>query len=59
MGWAFRDDNDFKVGEAIDASRLLRKRISIYACRSLHHVVSYYTESDAPSLAWPSRVMQA
>jgi len=57
MEWTVREEDGFEVGEAIDGSGLMKKTVSIPACRSIHHVVSYYTARDARTLARPPRSM--
>ena len=47
MEWAFREQDGFEVGEAIDGSGLMKKTIEIDASRAIHHVVSYYTAGDS------------
>ncbi len=47
MEWAFREQDGFEVGEAIDGSGLMKKTITIDASRAIHHVVSYYTAGDS------------
>ncbi len=58
MEWTVWEQDGFEVGEAIDGSGLMKKTISIPACRAIHHVVSYYTAGDARTLARPSRSMK-
>lgn len=55
MEWTVQEEVGFEVGEAAEGSGLMRKIISILVSGCLHHVVSYYTASYAPTLAPPSR----
>lgn len=59
MEWAAleRERGDFEVCESVDAPGLMKKTISIPACKTVHHVVSYYTAQDVPTLARPSWCM--
>jgi Gti1/Pac2 family len=50
MEWTIREEDGFEVGEAIDGSGLMKKTISIPESGRIHHVVSYYTASDARTL---------
>ena len=55
MRWSVREEEGFEVGEAADGSGLMRKTIAIPVSKYFHYVVSYYTASDAQTLARPSR----
>ena len=55
MEWTVREEDGFDVGEETDDSMLMKKTISIPACKAIHNVVSYYTAWDARTLARPSR----
>jgi hypothetical protein len=57
MEWTLREEDGFEVGKALDGSGLMKKTVSIPACGVIHHMVSYYTAEDAPTLARPSRSM--
>jgi hypothetical protein len=59
MEWSGMELNvQEEVGEAADGSGLMRKTIRIPDSRCFRHVVSYYTASDARTLAWPSRMLE-
>jgi hypothetical protein len=55
MKWTVREVVGFEVGEAADGSGLMRKTITIPVNGCFYHVVSFYTVSDARTLARPSR----
>ena len=50
----WNDGMEWNVQEEVG----LRKTIRIPDSRCFHHVVSYYTVSDARTLAWPSRILE-
>jgi hypothetical protein len=56
--WNVQEEDGFEVGEAADGSGLMRRTIRIPDNRCFHHVMSYYTASDARTLAWPSRMLE-
>jgi hypothetical protein len=55
MKWIIRKKGGFKIGEAIDGFKLIRKIISIPAYKSIYYIISYYTAEDTRILARPSR----
>jgi hypothetical protein len=57
MKWNISEKDGFELGKAINGSGLMRKRISIRACGTIHHVVSYYTTADTRTLDRPPRSM--
>jgi len=54
LEWNVREQDDCEVGEASNCSGLMKKTFSIPACGGVHHVVSYYTARDTPTLHGPS-----
>jgi len=54
LEWNVWEQDDCEVGEASNCSGLMKKTFSIPACGGVHHVVSYYTARDTPTLHGPS-----
>jgi hypothetical protein len=54
----FRKRSALRSAKRPMGSGLMRKIIRIPDSRCFHYVVSYYTASDARTLAWPSRMLE-